>query len=51
MLITEPTVLDEARDFRVQEQIHSQVHRKHCKTLIAQKSGARRHAQGMHAPV
>jgi predicted metal-dependent hydrolase len=35
-LITDPRVLQEARDFRAQEGLHSSAHRKHCKALIAQ---------------
>ena len=35
-LIKDPRVLQEARDFRAQEGLHSMAHRKHCKALIAQ---------------
>jgi predicted metal-dependent hydrolase len=35
-LITDPRVLQEAKDFRVQESIHALAHRKHAKALIAQ---------------
>ena len=35
-LITDPRVLQELKDFRAQESIHSMAHRKHCKALIAQ---------------
>ena len=35
-LITDPRVLQEAKDFRAQEGLHSMAHRKHCKALIAQ---------------
>lgn len=38
-LIEDPVVLDEARDFRAQESLHSQVHRKHVKALIARYPG------------
>lgn len=37
-LITDPRVLQEAKDFRVQESIHALAHRKHAKALIAQTS-------------
>ena len=35
-LITDPRILQECRDFRVQESIHAMAHRKHAKALIAQ---------------
>ena len=35
-LITEPRILQECKDFRVQESIHAMAHRKHCKALIVQ---------------
>lgn len=35
-LITDPRVLQELKDFRSQESIHSMAHRKHAKALIAQ---------------
>ena len=35
-LIKDPRVLQEAKDFRAQEGLHSMAHRKHCKALIAQ---------------
>ena len=35
-LITDPSVLRETRDFRIQESIHALAHRKHAKALIAQ---------------
>jgi predicted metal-dependent hydrolase len=38
-LIKDPRVLQEARDFRAQEGIHSLAHRKHAKALIARYPG------------
>ncbi len=38
-LITDPRVLQEARDFRSQESIHSMAHRKHVKALTARYPG------------
>ncbi len=38
-LITDPAVLQECKDFRSQESIHSMAHRKHCKALIEQHPG------------
>lgn len=35
-LISDPRVLQEAKDFRAQEGLHSMAHRKHAKALIAQ---------------
>ena len=35
-LVTDPRVLRELQDFRVQESIHAMAHRKHAKALIAQ---------------
>ena len=35
-LITDPRVLQEAKDFRAQEGLHANAHRKHVKALIAQ---------------
>jgi predicted metal-dependent hydrolase len=35
-LITDSRILQECKDFRVQESIHSMAHRKHAKALIAQ---------------
>lgn len=38
-LITDPTILQEARLFNLQEGIHSKAHYKHCKALIARYPG------------
>ena len=35
-LISDPRILQECKNFRVQESIHSVAHRKHCKALVAQ---------------
>ena len=35
-LVTDPRILQELKDFRSQESIHSMAHRKHAKALIAQ---------------
>lgn len=35
-MITDPRVMQEAKDFRAQEGLHSMAHRKHAKALIAQ---------------
>jgi len=35
LLITDPRILQKAKDFRAQEGLHSMVHRKHAKALIA----------------
>lgn len=38
-LMKDPLIAEEARDFRSQESIHSNAHRKHVKALIAQHPG------------
>lgn len=38
-LITDPNVLEECKDFRSQESIHSMAHRKHAKALIERYPG------------
>ena len=38
-LITDPAVLQECKDFRSQESVHSMAHRKHAKALIARHPG------------
>jgi predicted metal-dependent hydrolase len=38
-LITDPKVLEECKDFRSQESIHSMAHRKHAKAMIARHPG------------
>jgi predicted metal-dependent hydrolase len=38
-LITDPKVLEECKDFRAQESIHSMAHRKHAKALIDRYPG------------
>lgn len=41
-VITDPEALDEARDFRAQEGLHSLVHRNHVKALVARHPGLQR---------
>ena len=41
-VITDPAALEEARDFRVQEGLHSLVHRNHVKALVKRYPGLQR---------
>lgn len=41
-LITDPEILQEAKDFRSQESVHSMAHRKHAKALVERYPGLQR---------
>ncbi len=48
-VITEPAALQEARDFRMQEGLHSLVHRNHVKALVKRYPGLQRAVDVGHA--